>query len=664
MPSIHCILVANRGEIAVRIMRTCRDMGIQTIALYSDADREALHVRTADRACYLGANAPEASYLNMDRIVELALREKADAIHPGYGFLSENPDFAQKVIDAGLIFIGPNPTAIAAMGSKSRAKEIMEAHDVPVIPGYRGADQSDAAFHRAATETGFPILLKAAAGGGGKGMRIVHDADELRPALEAARREARNAFGNDELLLEKYFPSARHIEFQIFGDHHGRVVHLLERECTIQRRYQKIIEESPSPVLDEATRKKMGRAAVQAAQAIKYDNAGTVEFIYIDPEHFYFLEVNTRLQVEHPVTEAITGMDLVALQIRCAEGAPLPIGLEEVRANGYAIECRLYAEDPQHEFLPQTGTIGRFHIPQIEGFRCDSGVVSGNAIGIHYDPLIAKLICHAPTREEALRKMSYALGQTHCLGLTTNQRFLLELMHDPRFIAGDYDTHFLDRREQPDSPEALPSEARNLALAGGLLYRWAARRHDRTVFQDLPTGWRNNHFQDQRETVRIGAQTVTLWYRDQGDGLSIRSDQQENPLRCRLLEHAPGRLRFELDDTQHHLYFAEADDDLYVHIPHFGSITLHYPRRFPEPEVDLTPGDYLAPMPGAIISIARQVGQKVAPGDTLVILSSMKMENAIVAQEAGIVEEIFVEEGEQVPVGKLLCKIKTEKPEP
>ncbi|MFT5310058.1 MAG: acetyl/propionyl-CoA carboxylase alpha subunit, partial [Bacteroidia bacterium] len=408
--TINTILIANRGEIASRIIRTCKKMGIRSVAIYSDSDRGAPYAREADQAVHIGGNELASSYLNQDKLISTAQKVGADAIHPGFGFLSENAGFAQKVQDAGLIFIGPRPEAIDAMGSKSKAKDIMRKHDVPVIPGYQGEDQSVERLSAEALKMGFPVLLKAAAGGGGKGMRIVESEKELKASIEGAKREGLSSFGNDELIIEKYFPTSRHIEFQIFGDQHGNAIHILERECSIQRRYQKIIEESPSPALTDALRSEMGEAAVKAAKSLNYDNAGTVEFILSDKNEFFFLEVNTRLQVEHPVTEEISGLDLVQMQIEVAEGRPLSVTQEDIKGNGYAIECRLYAEDAANDFMPATGTILKWATPEIDGLRIETGVESGSVISTHYDPMIAKLITHGKDRTEAQRKMSAALA--------------------------------------------------------------------------------------------------------------------------------------------------------------------------------------------------------------------------------------------------------------
>lgn len=453
------ILIANRGEIAVRITRACQEMGIRTVAVYSDADRAAMHVRTADEAIPIGAALPRESYLNIPNLVAAAKQTSADAIHPGYGFLAENAEFAQAVQDAGLVFIGPSPASIRAMGDKAEARARMISSRVPVVPGYQGADD-DASLQHAANEIGYPILIKAAAGGGGKAMRIVRQPQDLVELANAARREALHGFGNARLILEKYIENARHIEFQVLADSFGNTLHLFERECSIQRRHQKIIEETPSPLLDAALREKMGQAAVAAARAVNYENAGTVECI-VDPEtlEFYFLEMNTRLQVEHPITELTTGLDLVQWQIRIAQGERLPFQQSRIEQRGHAIECRIYAEDPAQGFLPAAGRVLHLELANHPGVRSDSGIASGDEVTTFYDPLLVKVISYAETRQEAIARMKTALRDFVLLGVTTNIPFLQAVLEHPTFRAGKATTAFIERemrewsRETGDSPK-------------------------------------------------------------------------------------------------------------------------------------------------------------------------------------------------------------------
>lgn len=465
------ILVANRGEIAVRVIRACREMGISSVAVYSDADRNSLHVRLADEAVHIGQSPPGLSYLNQEQIIQAALASRAEAIHPGYGLLSENENFAQAVVQAGLVFIGPPPQAISSMGDKGAARQVMENAGVPVIPGYHGPD-NEIAFLQAAQELGYPVLVKAAAGGGGKGMRLAWSPDELPAAMAAARREAQHAFDQDRLILEAFIPQARHLEFQILADKYGNTVHLFERDCSTQRRHQKILEETPAKILDPALRAEMGGIAVKAAKAVGYVNAGTVEFIF-DParRHYYFLEMNTRIQVEHPITELVAGIDLVQWQIRIAAGQQIPFNQADLFQRGHALECRLYAEDPEHQFMPAGGKLLDFRAPMSPGIRLDSGYASGDEIPIDYDPLIAKLIVHAEDREQALARMLSAIHETVILGLCTNQAFLAELISSEAFRKGQVHTTWVEETFI-NLHELAPEPPPEVIIAAALIQRF------------------------------------------------------------------------------------------------------------------------------------------------------------------------------------------------
>lgn len=634
-------------------------MGIKTIAVFSEADRASPYVGEADIANFIGDSAPGASYLDQDKIIEVAKRHQADAIHPGYGFLAENPAFAKKCEQAGIIFIGPNATAIGLMGSKSKAKTIMKEHGVPIIPGYQGSDQTPKTLTIEAQKIGFPVLLKAAAGGGGKGMRIVEREELMVEAIGDAKRESLSAFGDDELFIEKYFTSSRHIEFQIFGDQHGNVIHLFERECTIQRRYQKIIEESPSPILNEANRAKMAEAALKAAKALNYDNAGTVEFLFSDKGDFYFLEVNTRLQVEHPVTEEITSLDLVKMQIESAEGRPLSVTQSQVESRGYAIECRLYAEDPDNNYLPVTGKILKWELPSLDGLRVESGVTRGSEVSIFYDPMIAKVVVWEMTREAAHRKMLYALRHLKCLGLTTNQDYLKRILCHPEFSKGAYDTHFLERMPPPESQSDVYHEATLPFLIAVALYRWNQREVSRSTLGNLPSGWRNNFYTNQKEAYILNDEPVSVGYQFIADGrFNFRLGEQE--LNVELIDQNHDTLQVEIDGVRRSFSLASENGRYFVHSEDLGTKMLLLKDRFPVKELEKIKGGYMASMPSEVIKIMVKEGDKVEPGDRLAILSSMKMENTILANEAGVIESVSVEEGQYVEAGFLLLKLKTD----
>lgn len=660
MKNIDTILIANRGEIASRVIRTCRKMGIKSIAVFSEADRDALFVEQADMAVFIGDSAPAASYLDQDKIISTAKKTGADAIHPGYGFLSENVAFAKRCAKEGIIFIGPNAKAIDAMGSKSKAKTLMTKHKVPVVPGYQGKDQSVERLTKEAVKMGFPVLLKATAGGGGKGMRIVHEAKGVEKAIEAAKRESLSAFGDDELIVEKYIASGRHIEFQIFGDQHGNAIHILERECSIQRRYQKVLEESPSPVMSKKLRDAMGKAAVNAAKALNYDNAGTVEFIYDDKSgDFYFLEVNTRLQVEHPVTEEITGLDLVQMQIESAQGLSLSVAQKDIQGSGYALEARLYAEDASNDFLPVTGTIQRFDYPEVEGLRVESAIRSGSKISVFYDPMIAKIIVHDASRAAVMRKMKYVLKHLVCQGMTTNQDFLLHMVENTEFQAGKYDTHFIKNKIDLASIAKKDPNDKAIAAITATLYGWQEREKGRTLLRSMPSGWRNNFYEPQFEEYIIEETEWKIGYR-------AKANQHfefyicEATYKVNLIKAEEEQIRVEINGIQYTFQIAKSGKELFIHNERMGNISIIQKERFPAKEVEKIAGGYEAPMPSQIIKVLVKQGQQVKSGEGLVILSSMKMENTIEAVEDGVVEEVYATEGGNIEAGFLLLKLATE----
>lgn len=656
--NINTILIANRGEIASRIIRTCRKMGIRSIAVFSTADEGAPYVQEADIAVNIGEASPVQSYLNQDKIIAVATQHGADAIHPGYGFLSENADFAEKCQANHLIFIGPNAKAIRAMGSKSAAKLLMHKNGVPIISGYQGKDQSLETLKAAAIKTGFPLLLKATAGGGGKGMRIVHQENEIDQAIQAAKREAQTAFGDDELIIERYISSGRHIEFQIFGDQHGEVIHVLERECTIQRRYQKVIEESPSPIMTDKLRKEMGNAAIAAAKALNYDNAGTVEFIYDDQSgDYFFLEVNTRLQVEHPVTEEITGLDLVQMQIESAQGLPLRIQQNEIKGNGYALEVRLYAEDAANGFLPVAGKILKFQVPNLTGLRVETGIQTGSEISIYYDPMIAKLIVWDDTRQSAIRKMTYALQNLVCLGMITNQAFLLLLLKNKLFQKGDYNTHFI--KQKIDLAKITQNKSANLHLGAiaATLFQWQNRNQARSILQSIPSGWRNNFYDFQKETYHFQEEIITVNYQFSQKEFIVKV--KELNFKVKLISYKNDQLHLEIDGIRKSFHILKNGRDFYLQNEEIGAIHLKTKDRLPIKTIEKVKGAYLSPMPSQVVKVLVKQGATVKIGMPLIILSSMKMENQIVAEEDGVVEEIYVEENSNIEAGCVLLTIST-----
>ncbi len=648
---IRKILIANRGEIACRIMRTCRSMGIATVAVFSTVDAQARHVREADEAIHIGDNAAAASYLNIPALIEAARRSGADAIHPGYGFLAENADFAAACLEARLIFIGPTPDAIRRMGSKREAKLLMQAADVPTVPGYQGEDQSDETLIAAGQQIGFPLMVKAAAGGGGKGMRVVAGPGALPDALAAARRESLSAFGDDTLILERVIAPARHVEFQIFGDQHGQIIHLGERECSIQRRHQKIIEETPSTALTPELRERMGAAAVTVGRQIDYVNAGTVEFILDEAGNFYFLEVNTRLQVEHPVTEYVTGLDLVRWQIEVAEGRPLPLKQEEVRFRGHAIECRVYAEDPANGFLPATGDILLWSEPAGDGVRVDAGISSRDAVSIYYDPMLAKIITYGADRAEALRRMDRALSQTVLMGLRNNIAFLRGILLHPAHVAGHLSTDFIEQHFSGQSADvALPPPA----LVAAALARELARR--------TSGYWRNNPNAPIPSRFRAeGSQECSAWLMPANDATfqcTLEQAGNKTAYTVKVLEYQAPDLRFALDghvlravvvEAPHHRYWVQVDGN---------TCTLTWISPLPEPDERREgQGSLRAPMPGNVRAVLAVPGQQVRKGETLMLLEAMKMEHSIRAPYDGVVTVIAHQPGAMVQADAILLEI-------
>ena len=646
---IRKLLIANRGEIARRVMRTCRALGVRTVAVFSDADADAPHVAEADEAVRIGPPPSLESYLSIDRLLAAAAATGADAVHPGYGFLAENADFAERCAAAGLVFVGPPPDAIRRMGSKVGAREIMAAAGVPMVPGVSGAGLDDTALRAAAERIGFPLLIKASAGGGGKGMRLVREPAALVESLAAARREAQRAFGDDTLLVERYFDAPRHIEVQIFGDAHGHVVHLFERECSIQRRFQKVIEEAPSPVVDAGLRDRLGAAAVAAGRAIGYVGAGTVEFIVDQRGEFYFLEVNTRLQVEHPVTEAITGLDLVELQLRVAEGEPLPATLDNLAIAGHAIEARLYAEAPARDFLPATGRLVLWQPPALPGVRWDSGVEAGSEVSVHYDPLLAKVIAHGPTRAVAADRLAAALRDLAIGGVTTNRDFLLAVLDHAEFRAGAIDTHFIDRHLPAAAREAAPDPAADrihsiVAALDAHQRRRAAG--DSPLPESIPSGWRNVRWRMQDVAFLVGDQRVEVRYVAEPDGrFMVECGGHSGLVGC--ADWSPSAIALEIDGVRRRFQVAVDGDATYLHGPLGGAMLVEQPR-FPSRGGDELGGGCLAPMPGIVRQVLVQPGDRVEKGTVMVVLEAMKMEHPLVANGPATVTAVRVEVGQMV----------------
>jgi 3-methylcrotonyl-CoA carboxylase alpha subunit len=657
------ILIASRGEIACRVIRTAQQLGIVTVAIYSEADRNAMHVELADEAWPIGPAPARDSYLKIEAILEAASRSGAEAVHPGYGFLSENAEFADACEATRIIFIGPPASAIRVMGLKAEAKEVMRQHGVPLVPGYHGEDQSPARLADEAERIGFPVMIKASAGGGGRGMRVVPSTAEFTAALAGAQREAQSAFGDGRVLIEKYLKQPRHIEIQIFGDAHGNIVHLFERDCSIQRRHQKVIEEAPAPGLDPELRSAFGQAAVAAARAVGYVGAGTVEFI-VESGDFYFIEMNTRLQVEHPVTEAVTGLDLVEWQLRVAAGESLPLCQQDLLLRGHAIEARLYAEDPEREFLPQTGTLHRLRFPVSEIARVDTGVRQGDAVTPFYDPLIAKIIAWGEDRPAALARLRRALAETAALGVTTNRDFLLRVAAHPEFARGAIDTGFIERQRMTLIPERRP--APDAALAAAAFSRLIAReeaakeaaRHHGDRFSPWVRidGWRLNGVSYQELVFRDGAdeRRVTAraragdWLLEVGKQPSLLLDGEYRP---------DGTLSLILDGVRLHVTVFDHGPEMGVFLDPDSWRLVEIDPLAPSASEDPTAGRLTAPMPGRVTQLMVEPGDHVRRGQPLMIVEAMKMEHTITAPADGVVEAVRFGVGDLVEEGAELIAL-------
>ena len=666
------LLIANRGEIACRVAATARRLGIRTIAVYSDADANSRHVAACDEAVHIGGPAPRDSYLRAERILQAARDTGAQAVHPGYGFLSENEGFAQACFDAGISFVGPPASAIAAMGSKSAAKTLMEKAGVPLVPGYHGDNQDPAFLHDQADKIGYPVLIKASAGGGGKGMRIVEASSDFDAALVSCKREAASSFGDDRVLIERYLQKPRHIEIQVFADTHGNVVYLFERDCSVQRRHQKVIEEAPAPGMTEERRRSMGEAAVAAARAVGYVGAGTVEFIAEPDGRFYFMEMNTRLQVEHPVTEMITGFDLVEWQLRVASGEPLPATQESLRIHGHAIEARVYAENPDTGFLPSIGTLSHLSLPPHVAFqrnasgqgteepaavRIDGSVRQGDTITPHYDPMIAKLIVWGADRDQARARMVQALAQTRVVGVQTNVAFLARLMQDTAFAAADLDTGLIERQRETLLPTPKPAADTVLALAVAAVL---AREAEPVVSDPwaIPDNWRpggvaarNFQFDDHGQV-----RTVSLLRRR--GSLALDLGQGEHAFAWSAADSA---LRVQLGETRAAGTVIEQpgqeQDRLTIFVGTAAHLLILQDPLAVASHVETEGGRLTAPMPGKVIAVSVKEGDVVEQGQPLLVMEAMKMEHTIGAPTAGTVREVFYSVGEQVQEGAQLISL-------
>ncbi|TDK87648.1 acetyl/propionyl/methylcrotonyl-CoA carboxylase subunit alpha [Mycolicibacterium mucogenicum] len=647
----NVVLVANRGEIAVRVIRTLRAMGIRSVAVFSDADAGARHVLEADVAVNIGPAPARQSYLSIPAIVGAARRTGAQAVHPGYGFLSENAEFAAALHDAGIVFIGPPAKAIGTMGDKITAKAAVSAFGVPVVPGISRPNLTDDELIAGAPEVGFPVLVKPSAGGGGKGMRVVHSAAELPAALASARREAASAFGDDTLFLERFVLNPRHIEVQVVADSHGNVVHLGERECSLQRRHQKVIEEAPSPVLDEATRARIGAAACDTARSVDYRGAGTVEFIVSAdrPDEFFFMEMNTRLQVEHPVTELVTGIDLVELQVRVAAGEALPVAQDDITMTGHAIEARVYAEDPAHDFLPTGGTV--LALAEPADARVDSGIRAGSVIGSDYDPMLSKIIAYGPDRESARRGLDRALADTAVLGVGTNIDFLRFLLADEDVIAGRLDTGLLDRR----TGDYVAVQAGDDEFIAAAAYRWLHSWSDAGELWATPTGWRVGEHAPTTIRLRAGDRTDHVHLTGTPAGATARIEDGEP--RSVAASLAGDRLIVTVDGLRTEYLTAVEDHRLWL--AGAGCTTvIEDVREAPVRADDQHSGDaeIVSPMPGSVVAVGVEDGATVSSGDVVVTVEAMKMEHALSSPVDGTVE-LLVAVGDQVKVGQPLARI-------
>lgn len=666
------LLIANRGEIACRIIRSAREKGLRTIAVFSEADRDALHVRLADNAVYIGPALAAHSYLNIEAILDAAQRSGAEAIHPGYGFLSERADFANAVEKAGLVFVGPPPFSIEAMGDKAQAKRIMIEAGVPCVPGYEGEDQSEACFIKAAENIGYPIMVKASAGGGGRGMRQVFEAKELTAAIDLAKSEAANAFGNDKLILEKLVLKPRHVEIQVFADSHGNIIHMGERDCSVQRRHQKVIEEAPSPIMDEALRQRMGEAAVNAARAVNYRGAGTVEFLVDESEAFYFLEMNTRIQVEHPVTELVTDTDLVSMQLDVAMGEALQIDQDDVSLIGHAMEVRLYAENPAKGFLPDSGKILAWEIPASDGIRLDSAVEMCDTVSTHYDPMLAKLISHGRNRQEAIAKLIAALKRSTIAGFSTNQTFLIDLLSDETFVAGKATTALLEDK-YPDGYTAPPPDTKTMALGAALYMHIAMLKTQKaTRLAAGFMGWSSATLPPRDFAFELDGQLVNASVR-----CSKRTSDQNQIEPATILDWSVNIEEQQhivtLEHKEENTFRVQMDEQNILNVTAIGNgkngaleFTCGGIRNVLKPVSSAKGalGDassiVMAPMPGTLIEIKVGEGDRVEKNQAIAVLEAMKMQHPLTVSVSGTVKAVLATQGQQLVQDQLIVELEAD----
>ena len=653
---IKTLLVANRGEIAKRIFKTCKKEGIKTIAIYSSVDSNSNYVQEADISVLLEGENPVQCHLDSSQIIKIAKKFEADAIHPGYGFLSENASFAKKCNNENIIFVGPDPDSIELMGDKDKARRLVKELGIPLLPGYENTNDKDSKLIKEAKKIGFPLLLKASAGGGGKGMRTVFKESEFLSSLNEVRREAKNVFGDDRIIIEKYVESGRHIEVQILGDNSGNIFHFFERECTIQRRYQKIIEESPSIILDNTVRKQMVDCATQIGKKLGYKSLGTVEFIYDNKtKNFFFLEVNTRIQVEHPVTEEITGVDLVDLQLRIAQGEKINLNQDDILSNGYAIEVRLYAENPASNFLPTSGKIHKLKFPNVKGIRIDSDLKNGDLVNIYFDPMLAKIIAYDTNRVKAINKLNYALSQTVILGPNTNIELLQNILSSSSFLRGEYDTNFIFENKKITELKKNKSTIENISIAASL-YRWSRRNKKKKILKHLPSGWRNNFYSLQAENFYFNGNHINSSYKIvNGDFIFSFNKSNYN---VSIIRARGNVIHAEINGVFKKFHIREIDKSIYVHSVDFGNTKLEVADRYPIDEKEKEESAYISPMPSLVVDVFVKKGDVIKKNQPLIVLSSMKMENTLYSNEDGEIEFINVVKGENIQGGHVLLKVK------